>query len=1378
MSFELTEGIVRILKPDGTTAGTGFVVSDAGLIATCAHVVQSAGAGPGDTVRLRFHAADEEREVTVEQRWWSDLDAKDAAILQTEGMLPEGVTSLPLGSSRDSRGHPFRSRGYRLAEHFPGGLEAEGMIQGKIAYGHQDALQLLTSQIDNGMSGAPLWDEKSRRVVGMVNAFWETERHVDAGLALAIPTESLQAVCPALQVSDICPYKGLAAFEEVDAEFFLGREALVKEMVDRLRGNPRFLAVVGPSGSGKSSVVQAGLFPALRRGEVPGSEDWHLLSFRPGADPHAALSTAGLDSYEKGDLQSKRLAIIADQFEDLFALCPEPLQKGFLLRLLALLEEDLPVTVVLVLRADFYGHLLRHQSLVQWLKMGQVNVSPMGPAELKIAVEEPANQIGLHFESGLVVTIINEAGKEEHPLPLLESALTQLWEKRKDGLLTHEAYERVGRVAGAIGQWAEDAYTELDAEDRRLAQRIFTRLVRYGEGKVADTRQQKTLSELATRPEEWEPQHRLVRQLADIRLLVTGGDPGAVTVEIIHDALLQQWSRLKHWIAEQRTFYLWRQRLDERLREWEEKAQDEGALLHGALLVEAERWLKEQPEELNEAEQGFIEHSQSLRKRQQAARDKRRRLILLAAVGVAVVSCVLAFLVLGLWFSARSEANARATAQVQAETARETAEAEADVRATAQAVAEERRRAQERMAAEMQSLALASSARQALDDGNPDLAIALALRANQVEIPPERAQSALTEAAYASHTRQRFVGHEGWVFSVAYDPNGNTVLSGSLDGSVRLWDAETGQEIRRFEEHTAPVRSVTYSPDGSKALTGSEDGSLILWALESGDQIRQYQGHRDWVLSVALGPDGHQGLSGSADNTVILWDIDNGEVIYRLDSIHTDAVWSVAFSPTGDTAASASADGRVCLWSVQNPGGVRCFDAHDARVLNIAFSPRGHTLLTGSADNSLALWRVRDKEVIHRFEGHTNWVYGVAFSPDGQTALSASADNSLVLWDLERLTMIRRLDGHTDEVQAVAFGPNSDLAVSGGRDNSVRLWDLSGGKETPALMGHSGEVLAVAFSPDGKTILSGGGDDDPSLALWNVAEKQVVQKFQGHTAAISSLAFSPDGSRVLSGSHDRSLILWDVATGDQIHSFTGHAGAVRTVAISPDGRSALSGGNTSDHCLVQWNLDSKQEVDRLCGHTNVVTSIAFSPSGATALSGSHDHSLILWDIESGQAIRSFLGHNDWVLKVAFVQDGRTALSASADGTLILWDVATGLAIHHLDGHRNRVWSLAPSPDGRTAVSGSADGSLILWELESGTELRRFYRHDGWVWSVTFSPDASTVASGSADKSVRLWRLWPPAPTELSDWLHANRYVRELTCDEKVLYRVEPLCSEQ
>ena len=538
MSVDLTPGIVRILKPDGTIAGTGFVVNDEGLIATCAHVVwpkeaQEAGLPRPDTVHLVFHATEDGGAAEVVEEWWRHPDEEDVAILRLDGALPKGVLHLPLGSSGASKGHDFSSRGYRLVKQFPQGLEAEGRIQGHIAYKNQNVLQLLTNQIDEGMSGAPLWDVQGRRVVGMVNAFWQTKRHVDAWLAFAIPVETLRQVCPALRLPEGEPYRGLQVFEAGHANLYFGREAATGELLQALSQRDAVL-LVGVSGSGKSSLVRAGLEKGLRAQPVPGLAERVRYLVLPGSEPllnlvlalgHVeglVLSASRIESVVRafglpGDALAEAnrtataqalnprspralaaalracaapqgLLLIVDQFERLYTECDdETLQDRYIRTLLAAAGDS--VKVLLTLRADFYGLALAHPGLEQVVRQGgQVTLGHMTEDNLRAAIEKPARALGRSFESRLVERLVNDVSGQAGDLPLLEFALTELWqEDNQKGVLTFATYEALGYqapdgrrfpgVQGTVAQRAEVVWQGLDDAERRAARRVFLGLI-------------------------------------------------------------------------------------------------------------------------------------------------------------------------------------------------------------------------------------------------------------------------------------------------------------------------------------------------------------------------------------------------------------------------------------------------------------------------------------------------------------------------------------------------------------------------------------------------------------------------------------------------------------------------------------------------------------------------------------------------------------------------------------------------------------------------------------------------------------------------------------------------------------------------------------
>jgi energy-coupling factor transporter ATP-binding protein EcfA2 len=557
------------------------------------------------------------------------------------------VVPLLLGSSGGTSSHSFKTFGFPAAKPAEGmwGYGTLGDLTTEVGY---LVLQLTgATEVTPGFSGAPVLDTITRRVVGMVTAITIPDQYGRlAETAFITPTEILQDVCSVLRISDVCPYRSLDAFTEDDAEFFFGRERVVQWLVESLRQEPRFLAVLGPSGSGKSSLVQAGLIPQLRQSAVPGSDRWGVIVVRPADQPFNQLEAEGLPDASGGLVKAvqawpdqypeqTRLVLAIDQFEELLVTCPQSLRQVFVTQLTELLEAALPVTVVLTMRDDFYSRFAQDApALLPWLERGLVNVPPtLEHDELQAIVEEPAQAVGLVFETGLVDAILEDvlgsvpgrAGQvgRSTVLPLLEFALTQLWERRQDGMLTHEAYESIGRVTGGLTQWADRTYYGLAKEEQRLARRVLTDLVHLGDESqgLPDSPQRRPLDVLSWDEDEWEVVHGVVRQLADARLLTTGRDPqsGQETAELIHDAVLREWSLLRGWLREDRQLLAWRHEIGRRVRKWVESSpddsarRDEGWLLRGRELREAGQWLAEHGERLQVHERAYVHESVALR---------------------------------------------------------------------------------------------------------------------------------------------------------------------------------------------------------------------------------------------------------------------------------------------------------------------------------------------------------------------------------------------------------------------------------------------------------------------------------------------------------------------------------------------------------------------------------------------------------------------------------------------------------------------------------------------------------------------------------------------------------------------------------------------
>jgi WD40 repeat protein/serine/threonine protein kinase len=1204
------------------------------------------------------------------------------------------------------------------------------------------------------------------------------------------------------------PYKGLRAFQEADAVDFFGREAFIQQLLDRMQNdNLRFISVVGPSGSGKSSTVKAGLIPRLRKDALPGSSHWFIVEMTPGAHPLEELETAllriavtpptattilaQLREDERGLVRAVKrvlpgeetqLLLVIDQFEEVFTQLENEDERRHLLALLLAASQDASnrLRLITTLRADFYDRPLLYPEFGELMRQSTEVILPLKRDELEQAITRPAENVGLELEAGLVSEMLNDVAEQPGPLPLMQYALTELFERRSGRFLTIQAYRDIGGVSGALARRADDLLAEMSENDQQLAQQVFLRLVSINEG-AEDTRRRVKLTELLSLEGNEADIQRITDQFGKYRLLTFDHDheTRTPTVEVAHEALIRQWRHLRGWIDDNRENLRIQRRLSAATEEWLNAGKDPSYLAAGTRLDQFEAWVKDTNLKLTGNEFAYLDASLAQRAKQQeaerarqakeAALERRSRNFLRALVGVFAVATAGALFLSLFAFNQRSIAEQNA---VTATIAQGEALMQADNAATAAAVAQVNE-------AQARSLAFASGAQLALSNNNTDLAILLALAANDGDYSTVQTRRTLAEAAYAPGTRRVFTGgHTDRVTSLAYRPDGKLAISGARDNLLILWDVETGQIIRQLEGHTDWVWDVAFSPDGTQALSASQDKTLILWDIQTGQIVRRFEGHNDAVRSLAFSSDGSQALSGSTDKTLILWDVMTGESIRQFAS--DSQVYAVAFSQNGFTALSGGDSSVITLWNVQAGEPLIRLGAdgngHTSQIWGVAYTPDEQAIVSASDDGTLILWSFETAQPLRRFQGHNSRVTSLDLSPDGSMVVSGSEDNSVIVWDTTTAAVLHRFSGHNTLVYDVAFSPDGRQVMSASWDTTLRLWDLENGAQLHRFDDHSAPVLSVAYSPDGSQALSASADS--ALILWDAATWQPVHRLEGHTGAVNSVAFSPDGTTAVSGSDDLSLILWDLNTGQSIRqmggagSDVGHSDGVWAVAVSPDGKTAASGAR--DNTIILWDLTSGEQINRLFGHTFRITGVAFSPDGSQLISSSFDNLLILWDVSNGTEIRRFEGHTDWVRSVAFSPDGQLVLSGSADNTVILWDTASGKRLRQFEGHTAQVFSVAFSHDGQLALSGSADSTVIVWDVLNGGELRRFNGHTDEVRGVSFGPDDATVLSGAGDSTVRLWQVTLTLEG-LTGWIKANRYIRDLTCVERALYNAEPLC---
>ena len=596
------------------------------------------------------------------------------------------------------------------------------------------------------------------------------------------------------------------------------------------------------------------------------------------------------------------------------------------------------------------------------------------------------------------------------------------------------------------------------------------------------------------------------------------------------------------------------------------------------------------------------------------------------------------------------------------------------------------------------------------------------LQSNQQNNNLFRALTAIRQVIYGVQEKERLLGHSHWVLSAVFSPDGETIVSASTDNTIKLWSKD-GTELNTLKGHSAGVRSVAFSPDGETIASASDDYTVKLWRKD-GTELNTLKGHSHWVWGVAFSPDGETIASASIDNTIKLWSKDGSE----LNTLkgHSDSVWSVTFSPDGKTIASTSRDNTIKLWRKDGTE-LNTLKGHSAGVRSATFSPNGETIASASHDNTIKLWQ-KDGTELKTLKGHSNWVWDVAFSPDGETIASTSTDNTVKLWNKDG-TELDTLRGHSHWVWSVAFSPDGETIASASADYTIKLWRKNG-TESKTLKGHSARVWNVAFSPDGETIAS--ASDDYTIKLWR-KDGTEFNTLKGHSNWVRSVVFSPDGETIASASDDYTVKLWS-KDGTELNTLKGHSARVRSVAFSPDGETIASASD--DYTVKLWSKDGT-ELNTLKGHSARVRSVTFSPDGETIASASEDYTIKLWR-KNGTELNTLKGHSNWVRSVAFSPDGETIASASDDYTIKLWR-KDGTELNTLKGHSNRVRSIAFSPDGETIASASDDNTVKLWRKD-GTELNTLKGHSNRVLSVTFSPDGETIASASEDYTIKLWNL--------------------------------------
>jgi WD40 repeat protein len=1122
----------------------------------------------------------------------------------------------------------------------------------------------------------------------------------------------------------ICPFKGLASYEPVDAEYYFGRERLVAELIARVVG-AGFLGIVGPSGSGKSSVLRAGLLPALAGGVLPGSEGWRRLLLRPGERPldelrRVLVSGARDPLAEALDAlpASGRLLLAVDQLEELFTACRSDAERAAFADTLARAAADPEgrAVVVVALRADFYGRFAAYPRLAELLGANHVLVGPMQASELRRVVELPAGRVGLRVEPELADALVDDVEGEPGALPLLSTALLELWQKRENTALTLAAYRESGGVHGAVARLAEGTYARIPDEHKPIARALLLRLVGEGEGD-APVRRRAPLAELDLERDRWVAD--VLAALADSRLVTVGEG----SVEVAHEALLREWPRLREWIEEDAEGRRLRRHITQAATDWDAAGRDQGELFRGARLAAALDWTADHALDVNELERAFVTESREVSEQEakRARRTNRRLRVLLAGVAVLLAAALAG----GLY------------AVVQRGEARDAETAQLAQRLGAQALVEEDLDLSLLLAREAVAVDDTPQTRGYLFAALQRAPTAIGIMhapadalLGQADLSPDGRTLAVIDfydriLFFDSRTFQpvgRPFDAGEWLDSVAYRPDGKTLAFGTNDGLVRVLDARTGEALTEAGVGGSAAR-LAFTDDGSRLVVAAGSpptismldadtlkpvGPLIMPKGFRSNHIQSY--YR--AAHFALTPDGRSVITASDEGELAWWDLQTGRKTRSLE-IARD-YHALALSRQGHLVA-VGIDGGIQLVDVRT-GKVATSTAGFSGSPNaLRFSPDGTSVVSANLDGTVTRWDTRSGRPLETLRGHSNAVQDLLFGRGGKTLYTVSSDGTAIAWDLTGRGGVKRnfrFTGDDDFDESYdrhpgRFSPDGRLIAVGLKRDGIGLWDARTlTQDGPPLLETAGEVKALSFSSDGRTLAAVTNKGQASI--WDVQSRSLRHgRIPAHGEQVG-VAFTKDG-KTLATASSNAIEFWDAETGDSIGRIPTYLPFGGVPAFSDDGALlAVSGGGGGVPRAEVWDVARRSRVAAMeGGPEGDALSVALTPDGEKLALGGYGKVVRLWDVRTEKLIH--------VLDTG--RGGTTSLEFSADGSILavsgfgepaasLWDVGTGTRIGPSLTAGRRTAMVDLSSDGRQLLLTLANGEGAVFDVDPESWARR------------------------------------------------------------------------
>lgn len=1116
--------------------------------------------------------------------------------------------------------------------------------------------------------------------------------YASAQAAINAGSDQILTNVPTRYRTDICPYQGLASFQPEDANRFFGRDKLVKDLVSRLHNRP-VMVVAGASGSGKSSLVRAGLISAIKSGALPNSDRWPIVLFTPGAQPIAELeyqlvkvlgrlqiqnsSLNSLPSDHRWRLIAEAISETAggallciDQFEELFTFNHESgVVAQFLVALQSMVESvESRIHIVLTIRADFYAKSSRYPWLAKAINDNQMLVGPMSRAELRDAIETPATAVGLKLDDALIDSVLDDAGGAAGSLPLVSHALVETWKRRTGKRLTIENYRAAGGVAGALGQSAETLYNQhLDSSEQSAARRLILRLISPGEG-VADTRRPIAISDLDGDADP-ELMHKVADCLVDARLLTIDRN----TIQLAHEAIISSWPRLADWINESRDDLRMQQRIERAATEWIESDRNPDLLYHGTPLSTARDWQKNYGQNLNVQEKDFLnaaaelEHSELQRNQLAAKRVRAQRRLAFSTLTLLTIAATVLSVVA---FSAFRKASNNEQA------------------------------ANQRLAQ-----ALASQAVELVNQ-NPRLALALAAEViERTERSPVEARIAMVNATvslastpYSPASMPKVVGD---ALTIAVHPTDELVVTGGRDGSIAFWSAQGQSRTTELKAHVGAVEEIVFSQTGAQMLSAGLAGRVLTWDLSQSNQTPQ------------------------------------PTELMNLDTI----LWSVAISPNASKIATAAEDGTIRLFDVNNEMESVILVDLDRDFLTVQFSPDGQYLLAGNGRGEIWSWRVSSgEEHLAPFLAHQSDIWEIVFHPSKPIFVTASSDGRVRIWNLDTGSLLSEpFADIATNIRGVQISERG-LLIAGDEKGRVLFWNT----DTSTFQGassakHDSQVIDVALQQSGSLLVSLGLDH--VLRTWRRSNEGPSQQITFQEDGAYGLALSADGQRIATGDSTGHVRIFS-SQSNQAIGLPLSLSAARLWAVALDKHGQFAAAGDQKGTIGIWEVDTGRLIARVMNtHSGAISSIAFHPNDEVLFSAGGDGIIRQWSTKNLAPIdRTMPGHSGGVTRLAFSPDATQLASSDRAGMIRLWDVSTSELQQQWQADDNTIWSLAWSANGNQIATAHADEAVSLWNVGSDQPVIKMTPHPGGATDVVFLADGKTLASTSRDGTLRLWDI--------------------------------------